>query len=112
MGKSTRREALLLSAAGGLGAAFARLDAAPAATESTQQQRPGLCSTPRSAVAQTQYGIVRGYEDDGVLTFKGVPYGQDTGGEHRWLPCKPPTPWDGERPTQGIRGKWPQAQHR
>ena len=48
------------------------------------------CTTPRSAIANTQYGKVRGYLDDGVLTFKGVPYGANTGGENRWLPAKPP----------------------
>ena len=62
------------------------------------RRRPGRCSTPRSAVAKTQYGKVRGYVEDGVFTFKGVPYGADTGGENRWLPAKPPKPWDGEYP--------------
>jgi para-nitrobenzyl esterase len=111
MGKSTRREALLLSAAGSLGAAFARPEAGLAATEAMSPQHPGHCGTPRSAVAQTQYGKVRGYEDGGVLTFKGVPYGQDTGGENRWLPCKPPTPWDGERPTLVYGANCPQTLH-
>ena len=32
-----------------------------------------------TAVAKTQYGRVRGYVEDGVLTFKGVPYGASTG---------------------------------
>jgi len=36
-----------------------------------------------------QYGKVRGYVDDGVLTFKGVPYGPPTGGKNRWRPAKP-----------------------
>jgi para-nitrobenzyl esterase len=111
MGKSTRREVLLLSATGGLGAAFARPQTGFAGTEPALQQRPGHCSTPRSAVAQTQYGKVRGYEDAGVLTFKGVPYGQDTGGENRWLPCKPPAAWDGERPTLVYGANCPQTLH-
>ena len=53
----------------------------------------GSCTTPRSAVAKTQYGKVRGYVEDGVLTFKGVPYGADTGGENR-----------GFRPSRPSRG--------
>ena len=111
MGKSTRREALLLSATAGVGAALARPVTGLARAEPTQQQQPGHCSTPRAAVAQTQYGKIRGYEDDGVLTFKGVPYGQDTGGENRWLPCKPPAPWDGERPTLVYGANCPQTLH-
>ena len=35
-------------------------------------QEPGNVSTPRTAVAKTQYGKVRGFVDGGVLTFKGV----------------------------------------
>src|ERR1041385_7325456 len=63
------------------------------------------CSTPRSAVAKTQYGKVRGYVEDGVLTSKGVPYGANTGGENRWLPAKPPKSWDGERSEERRVGK-------
>ncbi len=111
MRKSTRRDALLLSATAGVGAALARPQTGFAGSETTLQQRSGHCSTPRSAVAQTQYGKVRGYEDGGVLTFKGVPYGQDTGGENRWLPCKPPVPWDGERPTLVYGANCPQTLH-
>ena len=111
MGKSTRRDVLLLSATAGVGAALAGPQTGFSGTGTTLQQRPGHCSTPRSAVAQTQYGKVRGYEDGGVLTFKGVPYGQDTGGENRWLPCKPPAPWDGERPTLVYGANCPQTLH-
>src|ERR1019366_4573187 len=69
------------------------------------------CSTPRSAVAKTQYGKVRGYVEDGVLTFKGVPYGANTGGENRWLPAKPPSPWDGEYPALTYGANCPQRLH-
>jgi para-nitrobenzyl esterase len=111
MRKSTRRDVLLLSATTSVGAALAGPKTGFTGTEAPLQQRPGHCSTPRSAVAQTQYGKVRGYEDGGVLTFKGVPYGQDTGGENRWLPCKPPVPWDGERPTLVYGANCPQTLH-
>jgi para-nitrobenzyl esterase len=40
---------------------------------------------------------VRGYIDSAVLTFKGIPYGQNTAGENRWLPAKAPKPWEGEK---------------
>ena len=77
--KLNRRQAMLLPGAAGLGGALA-LEAAAAETHNTPHQTGGSCSTPRSAVAKTQYGKVRGYVDSGVLTFKGIPYGQDTGG--------------------------------
>src|SRR5689334_1958595 len=108
---TTRREALLLTATAGLGSALATPTRARASTQPGRQQQPVRCSTPRSAVAQTRYGKVRGYEDGGVLTFKGVPYGQPTGGDNRWLPCKPPAPWDGERPTLVYGANCPQNLH-
>jgi para-nitrobenzyl esterase len=94
-----RRQALLLPATAGLGAALAQTAAASDSIKTAAHQAPGNCSTPRSAVAKTQYGKVRGYLDAGVFTFKGIPYGQDTSGENRWLPAKPPKPWEGEYPA-------------
>jgi para-nitrobenzyl esterase len=107
--KLNRRRALLLPAAG-LGAAMA-LPAASADDSKTGSQASGSCSTPRSAIAKTQYGKVRGYLSDGVLTFKGIPYGQNTAGENRWLPAKPPKPWTGEHPALVYGANCPQRLH-
>jgi para-nitrobenzyl esterase len=95
----TRREALLLSATAGLSLATSRAAHASDSIKTAAHQEPGTCSTPRSAVARTQYGKVRGFLDGEVLTFKGIPYGQTTAGENRWLPAKPPTPWQDELPA-------------
>jgi para-nitrobenzyl esterase len=95
-----RREAMLLSATAGMGLAMSRsAHASDSVKTGVHQQEPGTCSTPRTAVANTQYGKVRGYIDGGVFTFKGVPYGQNTAGENRWLPAKAPTPWKDEYPA-------------
>ena len=93
-----RRELLRLSTAVGVGAVMPTYGAF-ADTTRGPSVAAGTCSTPRSAVATTQYGKVRGYVEDDVFTFKGVPYGASTGGENRWLPAKPPTAWDGEYPA-------------
>ncbi len=109
--KLHRRQVLLLSASAGVGAA---LGGAAHAADSPRPAAPGTsgtCSTPRSAVASTQYGKVRGYVEDGVLTFKGVPYGASTGGENRWLPAKPPTPWADEYPALTYGPNCPQRLH-
>ena len=107
-----RRQLLRLSTAAGLGAALPRPAGAAQATPGRRTAAtPGACSTPRTAVAKTQYGKVRGYVEDGVLTFKGVPYGASTGGENRWLPAKPPASWDGELPALIYGANCPQRLH-
>jgi para-nitrobenzyl esterase len=107
----SRRQALLLSAAAGMGAALTGTARAADSTKTAAHQEPGNCATPRSAVAGTQYGKVRGFVDGGVFTFKGIPYGQDTGGENRWLPAKAPKSWDGEYPALIYGANCPQRLH-
>jgi para-nitrobenzyl esterase len=86
-----RRGVLIASIVAGTGLA---LPAAQAQGAGAVSRRPGRAgTTPRSAMAKTRYGPVRGYVAGDVFTFKGIPYGQDTGGDNRWLPAKPPQPW-------------------
>lgn len=51
------------------------------------------------AVANTQYGKVRGYILRGVHTFLGIPYGADTSGENRFMPPQKPKPWAEVKPA-------------
>jgi para-nitrobenzyl esterase len=106
-----RREALLFSATAGMSVALGRPALAMDSTKTAAHQEPGNCSTPRTAIANTQYGKVRGFVAGDVFTFKGIPYGQDTGGENRWLPAKPPTPWKDEYPALICGGNCPQNLH-
>ncbi|MGA8728964.1 MAG: carboxylesterase family protein [Terracidiphilus sp.] len=107
----TRREALLLSATAGVGMAAGQPALASDSIKTAAHQEPGNVSTPRSAIAKTQYGKVRGFLDGGVLTFKGVPYGATAAGENRWLPAKPPTPWTDEYPALVYGANCPQNLH-
>jgi hypothetical protein len=50
---------------------------------------------------------VRGFLAGGVFTFKGVPYGQTTAGENRWLRLKPPYPLEGRVPRLHLRRQLP-----
>ena len=45
------------------------------------------------AVADTQYGKVRGYKLRGIYYFLGIPYGADTSGANRFMPPRKPKPW-------------------
>jgi para-nitrobenzyl esterase len=106
-----RREVLLFGATAGVSAALGPAALAMDNTKTAAHQGPGNCTTPKTAVANTKYGKVRGFVDGGVLTFKGVPYGQDTGGENRWLPAKEPKPWEGEYPALIYGPNCPQHLH-
>jgi para-nitrobenzyl esterase len=48
-------------------------------------------------VATTAYGKLRGAQQDGVVVFKGIPYGASTTGKNRFMPPQPPAAWEGVR---------------
>jgi para-nitrobenzyl esterase len=107
-----RRGLLKGSAMAGVGAILAGGEHARAyPVQNGDRDGPRGCSTPRSAVAKTRYGKVRGFVAGDVFTFKGIPYGDNTGGENRWLPAKPPKPWDGEYPALAYGANCPQDLH-
>ncbi len=106
-----RRDLLRGSAAAAIGAAVAEPGHALTGAGPRPCPGPQTCSTPHSAVTKTQYGKVRGYLEGDVLTFKGIPYGQNTGGENRWLPAKPPAPWKDEYPALTYGSNCPQILH-
>lgn len=45
------------------------------------------------ALAETQYGKVKGYQLRGINYFLGIPYGADTSGANRFMPPQKPEPW-------------------
>ena len=50
-------------------------------------------SSPRGLVAQTVWGPVEGYEDDGVFSYRGIPYAAPPVAELRWKPPMAAAPW-------------------
>ena len=85
-----------LAAAGLLAAAPSSVAAAPA----------------DRAVARTTAGPVRGQVDAGVIAFKGVRYGADTGGANRFLAPRAPQPWREVRDAFAYGAASPQAHAR
>ncbi len=63
---------------------------------------------PSSPIVETASGTVRGATRDGVHSFKGIPYGADTGGKNRWLPPQPVPAWTGVRDARDYGPRAPQ----
>jgi para-nitrobenzyl esterase len=68
---------------------------------------PAFGATP-SPVARTRYGQVRGMSDNGVLIFRGIPYGASTEGPNRFRAPKPPAAWHGVRDATRFGSASPQ----
>ena len=60
------------------------------------QQKPGpILAGKDIAVVSTKYGKVRGYVDDGIYAFKGIPYAK----AERFMPPQAPDKWDDVKQT-------------
>ncbi|MBD2752911.1 carboxylesterase/lipase family protein [Spirosoma validum] len=90
-----------------LGVGVATLGASPAVTASDlsvpKVPRAGdeqiLFVGDNIAIANTEYGKVRGFILRGIHQFLGVSYGADTSGKNRFMPPQKPTPWTDIRPA-------------
>jgi para-nitrobenzyl esterase len=56
-------------------------------------------ATPDGAIVRTAAGQVRGFTRNGIFIFKGIPYGDTTAGENRFMPPRPVKPWSDIRPA-------------
>jgi para-nitrobenzyl esterase len=54
-------------------------------------------STQKNTVVNTQYGKIEGIFENGLYSFKGLPYAAPPVGDLRWLPPQPLQPWKGTR---------------
>jgi para-nitrobenzyl esterase len=111
-----RRAALRKTAAllGGLASATLL----PAAAAENTPHRSGAAGDPRrgsviaadgAPIADTGSGKVVGYVRNGIQTFKGIPYGENTEGANRFMPPVKVKAWSGVRSSRQYGNVAPQA---
>jgi para-nitrobenzyl esterase len=112
-----RREFLKAIGVAAGGAALIPGETLAAATDERQKRRSSGRAGDEAvragagvAEAETAYGRVAGYVDRDILTFKGVPYGDTTGGVNRFKPPRPPKSWAGVRSSRSYGPICPQDQ--
>ncbi|MGY1637171.1 carboxylesterase/lipase family protein [Geodermatophilus sp. SYSU D00742] len=60
-------------------------------------------------IVPTTSGAVRGLEQNGVRSWRGIPYAAAPTGLRRWAPPQPPAPWTGTRDATEFGPRAPQA---
>lgn len=65
----------------------------------------GIEADSRTAIAETTYGKVAGYRQDGINIFKGIPYAK----AERFMAPEPPDKWEGVRSSRAYGPTCPQG---
>jgi para-nitrobenzyl esterase len=91
--------ATLAGASAALTVAGCASETPPAGTTAAGTAAGGTVATPESAIVATNSGRIRGFTRNGVFVFKGIPYGDTTAGENRFMPPRPVKPWTDVTPT-------------
>ncbi|HEX4643785.1 MAG TPA: carboxylesterase/lipase family protein [Candidatus Acidoferrales bacterium] len=61
-------------------------------------------------IAETAFGKIRGIDNNGIKTFKGIPYGAGTSGANRFMPPAEPANWSGVRDALAYGHSAPQRE--
>jgi para-nitrobenzyl esterase len=81
-----------------------------AVTAMLRHERTWAAVNDEFPVVESAYGKLRGRRrpEDGVSSFKGVPFGAPTGGSNRFLPPQRPASWNGVRDALHVGHPCPQ----
>ena len=69
----------------------------PPAALAAENVKDEVVASDAKTVVETANGKLRGLWHSGIFAFKGIPYGESTGGANRFMPPVPVKPWTGIR---------------
>lgn len=75
------------------------------ASGSSRHEAKALCSNTECTITQTASGKVAGYIEDGIYTYKGIPYAK----AERFMPPTPADSWEGVRSSRAYGPTCPQG---
>lgn len=93
------RRAIMQSAAALAGGTAASVLAPASMAAAKPSAMPGatVSASAKQNIVETDSGKVFGFVRNGIVTFKGMPYGASTQGKNRFMVPAKPTPWTGVR---------------
>jgi para-nitrobenzyl esterase len=103
------------SLAAGVAAApllLSRLDAKEQGTPAAKPAATPTVVAPNAGnIVEIACGRIRGFSRNGILAFKGIPYGASTAGKGRYMAPAQPAPWPGVRSCMALGFACPQGLH-
>ncbi len=78
------------------------------ASSAQNSDEPMLQIGDNIALADTEFGKVKGFILNGIYTYLGIPYAADPSGKNRFLPPQKMQPWEGIRPAVFYGNSSPQ----
>ena len=93
----------------GLGRRDALVGASAAALSLVVPRAALGATVAQPALAEIANGKLRGEKSDGVISFKGIPYGAPTGGANRFRAPQPVANWAGTRDATKLGNQCPQV---
>jgi para-nitrobenzyl esterase len=101
---------LLTAGSAGIGSAATTAAVAKEYPKSPDTKGDRITASGSSPIVETNLGKVRGYIRSGIFTFKGIPYGDTTAGDKRFMAPQRPRPWPGIRSSMAYGLVCPQTE--
>jgi para-nitrobenzyl esterase len=77
-------------------------DSSPQKNKAEESAAPVVAARPLTTTVEVTGGTIEGVEQDGILTYKGIPFAAPPVGDLRWKAPAPVEPWTGVKKTDAF----------